>query len=78
MLTAFQTILIPLPYYRYQFSDDSPLDIAANSRGVVFSHSIGDDTVMLALYDDNHDGYADSDELLSKVSRLITICSFTA
>jgi uncharacterized protein (TIGR03437 family) len=55
--------LDPLPYYRYQFSNDSPLDIAANSRGVVFSHSVGNDTVMLAIYDDNNNGYADRDEV---------------
>ncbi|HEX8845689.1 MAG TPA: IPT/TIG domain-containing protein [Pyrinomonadaceae bacterium] len=52
------------PYYRYSFSNDSPLDIAANSRGVVFSHSVGNDTVMLALYDDNNNGYADRDEVV--------------
>jgi uncharacterized protein (TIGR03437 family) len=55
--------LDPIPYYRYQFSNDSPLDIAANSRGVVFSHSVGNDTVMLAIYDDNNSGYADRDEV---------------
>ncbi len=52
------------PYYSYRFSDDSPLDIAANSRGVVFSHSAGNDTVMLAVYDDNADGRADRDEVV--------------
>jgi Domain of unknown function (DUF4214) len=52
------------PYYSYQFSDDTPLDIAVNSRGVVFSHSIGEDAVMLAIFDDNHDGYADRDEVV--------------
>jgi hypothetical protein len=51
------------PYYVYQFSDDQPLDIAANARGVVFSHSAGNDVVMLALYDDNSDGRADRDEV---------------
>ena len=51
------------PYYVYQFSNDQPLDIAANARGVVFSHSVGNDTVMLALYDDNADGRADRDEV---------------
>lgn len=56
--------LDPVPYYRYQFSNDAPLDIAANSRGVVFSHSIGNDTVLLALYDDNLNGYADRDEVV--------------
>lgn len=51
------------PYYIYQFSNDQPLDIAANARGVVFSHSAGNDTVMLALYDANSDGRADRDEV---------------
>ena len=56
--------LDPLPYYSYQFSNDSPLDITANSRGVVFSHSVGNDTVMLAIHDDNQSGYADRDEVV--------------
>jgi len=51
------------PYYSYQFSDDAPLDVAANSQGVVFSHSEGNDTLLLAIYDDNHDGRADHDEV---------------
>lgn len=51
------------PYYSYRFSNDSPLDVAVNSRGVVFSYSAGNDTVMLALYDDNADGRADRDEV---------------
>ena len=51
------------PYYSYRFSNDAPLDVAVNSRGVVFSHSVGNDTVMLALYDDNGDGRADRDEV---------------
>jgi hypothetical protein len=51
------------PYYSYRFSDDAPLEVAANSRGVVFSHSAGNDMVMLALYDDNADGRADRDEV---------------
>ena len=51
-------------YYSYRFSNDAPLDIAVNSRGVVFSHSYGNNTVMLALYDDNNDGYADADEVV--------------
>src|SRR5713226_3457029 len=50
--------------YSYQFSDDAPLDIAVNSRGVVFSHSAGNDTVMLAIYDDNGDGRGDRDEVV--------------
>lgn len=52
------------PYYSYRFSDDAPLDIAANSRGVVFSHSEGDDTVLLAIYDQNLDGRGDFDEVV--------------
>lgn len=56
--------LDPVPYYSYRFSDDAPLDIAANSRGIVFSHSIGNDAIMLALYDDNADGRADVDEVV--------------
>jgi uncharacterized protein (TIGR03437 family) len=55
--------LDPVPYYSYQFSDDAPLDIAANSRGVVFSHSAGNDTVLLAVYDTDANGYADRDEV---------------
>jgi uncharacterized protein (TIGR03437 family) len=51
-------------YYSYRFSNDAPLDIAVNSRGVVFSHSYGNNAVMLALYDDNSDGYADADEVV--------------
>ncbi|HEX8070059.1 MAG TPA: IPT/TIG domain-containing protein [Pyrinomonadaceae bacterium] len=53
--------LDPAPYYSYRFSNDAPLDIAVNSRGVVFSHSAGADTVLLALYDTNQDGRADTD-----------------
>jgi uncharacterized protein (TIGR03437 family) len=56
--------LDPIPFYVYQYSNDAPLDIAANSRGVVFSHSVGNDAVMLALYDDNHNGYADHEEVV--------------
>ena len=56
--------LIATPYYSYRFSDDAPLDIAANSRGLVFSHSAGNDTVMLAIYDDNVDGHGDRDEVV--------------
>lgn len=54
------------PYYSYRFSNDAPLDIAVNSRGVVFSHSFGNDTVLLALYDDNADGRADRDEVCAE------------
>lgn len=56
--------LDPTPYYSYRFSDDTPLDIAVNSMGVVFSHSVGNDTLMLALYDDDADGRADRDEVV--------------
>ncbi len=56
--------LDPAPYYSYRFSDDAPLDVAANSRGVVFSHSEGNDSLMLALYDDNKDGFGDVDEVV--------------
>lgn len=52
------------PYYSYRFSNDAPLDICVNSRGVVFSHSYGNDTILLALYDDNADGRADRDEVV--------------
>jgi hypothetical protein len=55
--------LATTPYYSYRFSDDQPLDVAVNSRGVVFSHSAGNDTVMLVLYDDDGDGDADRDEV---------------
>ncbi|HSE30990.1 MAG TPA: hypothetical protein VLA93_05400 [Pyrinomonadaceae bacterium] len=53
-----------VPYYSYQFSDDAPLDVAVNSRGIVFSHSVGNDSLMLAVYDDNGDGRADRDEVV--------------
>jgi uncharacterized protein (TIGR03437 family) len=56
--------LDPSPYYSFQFSNDAPLDIAANSRGVVFSHSVGNSTVMLALYDTNANGFADAEEVV--------------
>ncbi|MDQ1592145.1 MAG: hypothetical protein QOG71_2772 [Pyrinomonadaceae bacterium] len=56
--------LDPAPYYSYQFSNDAPLDIAANSRGVVFSHSTGNNAVMLALYDTNANGFADTEEVV--------------
>lgn len=55
--------LDPVPYYSYEFADDAPIDIAVNSRGVVFSHSEGNDTLLLAIYDDDHDGDADHDEV---------------
>ncbi|MGI8896806.1 MAG: DUF4214 domain-containing protein [Pyrinomonadaceae bacterium] len=52
------------PYYSYPFASDDPLDIAVNSLGVIFSHSSGNDTVLLALYDDNADGRPDRDEVV--------------
>ncbi|HEV7745903.1 MAG TPA: DUF4214 domain-containing protein [Pyrinomonadaceae bacterium] len=55
--------LATTPYYSYRFSNDQPLDVAVNSRGVVFSYSAGNDTVMLVLYDDDGDGAADRDEV---------------
>lgn len=55
--------LATTPYYSYRFSDDQPLDVAVNSRGVVFSYSAGNDTIMLVLYDDDGDGDADRDEV---------------
>lgn len=56
--------LDPVPYYSYQFSDDKPLDIAVNSRGIVFSHSAADSTLLLAIYDLNEDGRGDFDEVV--------------
>ncbi len=51
------------PYYTFPFDTDAPLDVAANSRGVVFTHSSGNDTYMLAVYDTNGDGRGDADEI---------------
>ncbi|MDT7688622.1 MAG: hypothetical protein QOE46_1381 [Acidobacteriota bacterium] len=51
------------PFYTFAFNTDAPLDMATNSRGVVFTHSTGNDTYMLAVYDTNGDGYADTDEV---------------
>ncbi len=58
--------LDPTPFYTYRYSNDAPLDIAANKRGVVFSHSFGNDAVLLALYDDNLDGRADAEEVVAE------------
>lgn len=58
--------LASTPYWDFPFSpnaEDAPLDIASNSRGVVFTHSVGNDTQMLAVYDTNGDGFADTDEI---------------
>ena len=57
-------LLDATPYYSYRFSNDAPLDVAVNARGVVFSHSVGNNTVLLALYDTNDDGRADTDEVV--------------
>ncbi|MEP6920515.1 MAG: DUF4214 domain-containing protein [bacterium] len=53
-----------VPYYSYRFSNDAPLGVAVNPQGIVLSHSVGNDTVMLALFDDNSDGFADRDEVI--------------
>jgi uncharacterized protein (TIGR03437 family) len=55
--------LAATPYYSFPFSSDAPLDVAANSRGVVFTHGVGNDAYLLAVYDDDGDGFADADEL---------------
>ncbi|HYH86918.1 MAG TPA: hypothetical protein VEX60_15805 [Pyrinomonadaceae bacterium] len=58
--------LASTPYWDFPFSsnaEDAPLDIASNSRGVVFTHSVGSDTQMLAVYDTNGDRFADTDEI---------------
>lgn len=54
------------PYYSYRFSNDAPLDIAANSRGVVFSHSFGNNAPLLALYDTDGNGRADTDTVVAE------------
>lgn len=57
------------PYYTFPLSsnaEDAPLDIASNSRGVVFTHSAGNSTNMLAVYDTNGDGFADTDEICAE------------
>ena len=44
---------IRIPCYSYRFSDDAPLDVAADSRGVVFFPLRRlNDTLMLIIYDD--------------------------
>ncbi len=58
--------LAATPYYSFQFSDDAPLDISANARGVLFSHSFGRETVLLAIYDTDGDGFADVDEVAAE------------
>ncbi len=56
--------LSPTPYYSFLYVDDAPLDIAVNARGVVFSHTAGNDVLMLAIYDANGDGRGDRDEVV--------------
>lgn len=51
------------PFYSFAFDTDAPLDVAANARGVVFTHSVGNDTYMLAVYDTDGDGDGDIDEI---------------
>lgn len=56
--------LDPKPFYLFRFADDKPLAVAVNSRGVVFTHSFGNNAVMLAVSDTNNDGYADRDDVV--------------
>jgi uncharacterized protein (TIGR03437 family) len=49
------------PYYSFPYDTDAPLDVAANARGVVFTHSTGNDAYMLAVYDNDGDGDGDED-----------------
>jgi uncharacterized protein (TIGR03437 family) len=51
------------PFYVFPFDTDAPIEVAANARGVVFTHSVGNDTYLLALYDTDGDGYADTDDV---------------
>lgn len=51
------------PYYSFNYDTDAPLDVTANARGVVFTHSVGNDTYMLAVYDTDGDGDGDTDEI---------------
>jgi uncharacterized protein (TIGR03437 family) len=65
--------LDPAPFYTFPFSsggEDAPLDIAANSRGVVFTHSAGNDARLLAVYDTDGDGYADVDDVAASGLRV--------
>lgn len=59
--------LDPTPFYTFPFSanaEDAPLDVAANSRGVVFTHTVGNESPLLAIYDTNGDGFADADYIV--------------
>jgi uncharacterized protein (TIGR03437 family) len=51
------------PFYTFPFDTDAPLDVAANPRGVVFTHSVGNDSYMLAVYDTDGDGDGDEDSV---------------
>jgi uncharacterized protein (TIGR03437 family) len=51
------------PFYSFNYDTDAPLDVAVNARGVVFTHSTGNDTYMLAVYDTDGDGDGDTDEV---------------
>jgi uncharacterized protein (TIGR03437 family) len=58
--------LDPAAFYDFPLSagaEDAPLDVAANSRGVVFTHSAGTNARLLAVYDTNNDRRADTDEI---------------
>ena len=58
--------LDPVAFYDFPLSagaEDAPLDVAANSRGVVFTHSAGNDARLLAVYDTNNDRRADTDRI---------------
>ncbi|MCA1619176.1 MAG: hypothetical protein LC795_07670 [Acidobacteria bacterium] len=54
------------PFYTFPFDTDAPLDVTANSRGVVFTHSVDNETYMLAVYDTNGDGRGDADEVCAE------------
>jgi uncharacterized protein (TIGR03437 family) len=51
------------PFYSFNYDTDAPLDVTANARGVVFTHSTGNETYMLAVYDTDGDGDGDTDEV---------------
>jgi len=55
--------LLNTPYYSFPAASDAPLDVASNSRGVVFTHGVGDDAYLLAVYDTNGDRLGDADEV---------------
>ena len=55
--------LLEAPYYSFPAASDAPLDVASNSRGVVFTHGVGNDAYLLAVYDTDGDRLADADGL---------------